>query len=342
MEKITSLLKEYSRAEHLDKYSEKMVDNRIDFANVKKIYSHEWEKDTIKLPYKETTHLLDSYMCLPERPDMAFTFLWKSINAAYNRYYYEKLSKSNKVIRKSDSGNLKLVLKELEGKLDDKFKYEESDIKIRELINMYVNEMPIKTLKFVSNNILKGIVIDDYFTSISKEERGEQYNSSQYSSFKKNYNNLYITIHKTYGENYKKAYKVKLINNNPNLEYKIKDADKARRLTHSLAQKIKELITSKSTEISDSNHLNKFTLELNDDKEYLEFIFVTILYAVRNSSVHGNEASKLYSISMTKDSMRSSNYTFYLGHMFLSLLMYLNGNLAIDELVLNMENLKLL
>jgi hypothetical protein len=45
---------------------------------------------------------------------------------------------------------------------------------------------------------------------------------------------------------------------------------------------------------------------------------------------------------MTKDSMRSSNYTFYLGHMFLSLLMYLNGNLAIDELVLNMENLKLL
>ena len=38
------------------------------------------------IPYVLRTHLLDSYYCLPERPDMAFTFLWKCINNTYSNY----------------------------------------------------------------------------------------------------------------------------------------------------------------------------------------------------------------------------------------------------------------
>ena len=40
--------------------------------------------DTITYILK--THLLDSYYCLPERPDMAFTFLWKCMNNIYSTY----------------------------------------------------------------------------------------------------------------------------------------------------------------------------------------------------------------------------------------------------------------
>lgn len=63
------ILKQYDKNKHIEIFSDK----NLKHINLKYISSDKWVTDE-DIPYVMKTHLLDSYYCLPERPDMAFTF----------------------------------------------------------------------------------------------------------------------------------------------------------------------------------------------------------------------------------------------------------------------------
>lgn len=108
-------------------------------------------------------------------------------------------------------------------------------------------------------------------------------------------------------------------------------------LLDSLSEKLKELIKTRQTFLSHNNQT--YTLKLNSNKEYIQFILFNILYAIRNNTVHGKIASRLNSEYVNSDSYNSSKYIYLLGYMFLSVMLYVSDELDSSDLIFNLTNL---
>lgn len=338
MNKLTELINNYSKIKHLEIIPNCEEKYRLNMKDLKPIYSGIWEENKEIIPYIEITHLLDSYYCLPERPDMAFFYLWKSINNSYNKLHFKSIQLENLKYDGTDSGRLDLAIKVMERKMNESFVYNKQKYTIETIIGNYMEEIPIKTMRFVSNYILKGIVIQNYFNDNKLEKI---YLSSQYKTFKAKFPAILDVIKRTYGESAIKIYNVVLNKSNWKYEIESRDKCKSRAITHSLAKDLKRLITKKTVSICDSAE-NKYEIGFQDTYEYLLFIFNSLMYAIRNSSIHGNEASRLNSETANISSVESNNYIYLLGHLFLSLELYLNDEIVINDLYLNIENMNLL
>lgn len=305
-----------------------------------------------KIVYSAETHLLDSYYCLSKRPDMAFTFLWKAINATYNKYYFEQFAKETNLSsidfngREGDAKKLEIILKGLLDKIEDRFNYDNREYTLKKLIEIYVEKMPIKTLRFVSNYILNGYVMNeklDYqFIRQGLKKSKNPYISSQFSTFNNKFEGNLNVISQTYGQSYSKITVLASSVEDYNIEVKTLDKKKSRQISHSLAIKLKELLVYRETEVTSSDMGTTFKLKINDDFEYLQMIFNIVLYAIRNSSFHGNSASRFESKFFDEESIVSSIYTYLLGHLFLSLCLYVSGDLEKDDLDINLKNFKLI
>lgn len=305
-----------------------------------------------KIIYSAETHLLDSYWCLSKRPDMAFTFLWKAVNAVYNKYYFEQFAKETHLSsvnfngREGDSNKLDIILKGLLDKLKDEFNYNGKKYSLLELIELYIEKMPIKTLRFVSNYILNGYVVSeklDYqFIRQGLKDSKNPYISSQFTTFKNKFDNNLNIIAQTYGQAYSRVAVITSSVENYNIEVETLDKNKSRTISHSLATKLKELLVHREAEVTDSITSATFKLKIENDFEYIQMIFTIILYAIRNSSFHGNSASRFESKYFDRDSIVSSVYTYLLGHLFLSLCLYVSGDFDKENLDVNLNNLELI
>lgn len=290
------------------------------------MYSIKWD-DEKNVPYVLKTHLLDSYYCLPERPDMAFTFLWKCINNTYSNYQRKTSTK----VEINDGVLLDYIINGISKKLNDNIDYKHKSYTLKQLIETYMNKIPDKVLKFMTNYILKSYVV-------SKIIIDKRYVSSSHNTFKSNFEDIYTKIVNTYGEEYLKL--CSPIKSNGEVNLNISDKEKSKKITRSLSQKLKELIINKETEIVHSS--KKDILKIADDEEYIKFIIKNILYAIRNNTVHGKIASRLNSDYVNANSFQSSKYVYLLGYMFLSIMLYISDELSLDELSFNFENTKYL
>src|SRR5690606_13439302 len=282
------------------------------------------------IPYVATSYLLDSYSCLPRRPDMAFTFLWKSINNCYKTIAIKKiLNSSNPNKRLTDSLALDYLIKEINNKKTDEIS---SNYRIIDLLNDYTKEIPLKPFKFLGNQILKGYVMEE--AGIPNLLIG-----STYSSFKNAYPSLYQNIVNTYGQAYKAISNPTIVNDK--VELNISNLHKSKSIPESLALKLKELFENKTTVLQNSGGTNSYTLTIND-KEFLSLLIKTLLYSIRNNSVHGNVVSRLNSNYVNIDSLKTAINVYFLGHVFLSLAFYVNNEMTLADLELNKENLNVL
>ncbi|WP_242307527.1 hypothetical protein [Bacillus cereus group sp. BfR-BA-01524] len=346
------ILGDYNKNEHLETLYENKIGDYLILKDIKNIYNEKWDVGS-KYPYVTITHLLDSYYCLPERPDMAFTFLWKAINSVYNKHYLTKAgtggSIEGKLIdgREGDGQKLNLIIESMSSILDDSITYQGKIFTIRELIDLYVEKIPIKTLRFVANYVLKGLIIDDklVYNGLSGNQK-KSHLSSQYTTFRSSFKDLLSIIDETYGESYRNITFLKSNIHNFQVDVDTLDRDKSRKLVHSLATKLKELLinkkaTFKDVKESDLVEEEKYTFNLKDDGLYLKFVFKCILYAIRNTSFHGNVASRYNSKTFNKEAIESSTYVYLIGHLFLTLCLYVNRELSTKELVVNLQNLEL-
>lgn len=312
------ILKNYDRNLHL-KYTRV---ERVEEINLQYIYSEKWKTDD-DTPYVVKTHLLDSYYCLPERPDMAFTFLWKSLNSLYSDLHL--INNNNE--RLSDAKSLNLMIDKVSSNLSLKIN---NSLAIGDVLELYIRAMPEKITRFIANYILKSYAI---------EKSGLNYKnlSTSYTTFKKKFKIIHADITSTYGEAYRKITKPKLLPNGT-IDLQIKDEDKSRKIIHSLGNKVKELLSLRKVSMSTKDKNIIIVTKITSDEEYINFIIRNILYAIRNNIVHGKIASRLNSNTVNNASYFSSMYIYLLGYFFLALLLYELKYIEKNDLGIVLEN----
>lgn len=326
------LLKNYDKNKHIEIFSDK----NLKHINLKYISSDKWLTDK-DIPYVLKTHLLDSYYCLPERPDMAFTFLWKCINNSYTELFIQKNPTS--IGQLSDSKSIDTLIDVVEKNLNV---YINEQVTIKIMIEKFIDNIPIKLTRFIANFILKNYVLEKKYYDENKKTAGiaNKYISSSYTTFKSQFKNVHNIIINTYGEAYAKITQPEIKKNNIYLNIHDENKEKSKNIIKSLANKLQELLIKRSVNLNDSKEENTFTLELSDDKNYINFIVRNLLYAIRNNTVHGKIASRLNSQTKNKDSYSSSVYIYLLGYMFLTISLYELGYISNSDLNINLENLE--
>jgi hypothetical protein len=331
MENLLHILNNYTKENHLQELYREI--NPINFS-IEPLYSINWSDSiwlqTHEIPYVALTNLMDSYYCLPERPDMAFTHIWKSINNSYL-----KLGKTDRVSKKNnsklnDSDGIEYLVSAIESVKNRQIT---PSLTVIELLNQYIDIIPLKSLKFISNFILKGYAIE-------KAGLNKVLNSSSHNSFRSKHPVIYNSIVQTYGESYKKI--TAPTENIFKAKMNIVNKHKSKSIPESLSLKLLELMRTRNTIISNSDGTVSHNLSLADDTAFIDLIIRIILYSIRNNSVHGNLVSRLNSEFVNQESLKNSIYIYFLAHFILSLSLYVNSDIQLTELEVNIRNLKLL
>ena len=227
----------------------------------------------------------------------------------------------------SDSKSLDKIIEHISNNLGRGFEVDGEIKTIKCILDLYYKEIPIKTLNFVSSYILKGIAIESHNAPII-------YASSSYRSFKKKFGKIYQIIKSTYGFKYQEICSPCVSSCKTVIDYSISDGEKSRKLVHSLSGSLKEALVNGCVNLDDGS-----SISFDTEKERLEFVLLCILYSVRNNNSHGNVASRMNSVYANKDSFKAAEYVYLLGHMFLSLIMYKNQDIEIDDLRINFQNI---
>lgn len=295
------------------------------------MYTSRWDNEE-NIPYVLKTHLLDSYYCLPERPDMAFTFLWKCVNNIYSKYQ-RKTSDSKTKAHTSDAALLENIGKKISQHLNDTIEFDSKNKLIKDLIKQYMGNIPMKLLKFMANYILKSYVIE-------KKLDDRRYLYSSFETFRSKFPEICNAITETYGNSYLEICEPEIDNGEVDLKIQKENSEKGKNIIRSLSEKLKELINDLEVEIS--NEDKSYKIKIKTDEEYIKFILFNILYAIRNNTIHGEIASRLNSTHVNNKSFRSSKYLYLLGYMFLSLRLYVSNELKLEDLTFNFENIKYL
>jgi len=295
------------------------------------IFSERWNENN--LPYVAKSHVIDAYYSLPERPDIAFTSLWKAINNSYNNYYLKQVYGNQSCKKLSDTKSLEKILEHIG---NDANKRIDDDCTIESLVNLYIDKVPDKTYRFVASYILKGMVIMD---TNSNHGISEIYASSSYKTFKNKFSDIHNIIEQTYGNKYRQICNCLVNQDRTTVNFNIPNPNKeeSRKLIHSLAKSLKSMLSGDGAQLQNGNYSGK--IELLSFREKLNFLIFIVLYSVRNNNTHGNVASRMNSAYTNKESFKAAEYIFLLGHMFLSLIMYRNGDLLPNELAFNLKNI---
>jgi len=347
---ILNLLENYSKDKHLNMIKEnlKIEDSKLN--KLSPIISPRWDKES--MPYVAKSHILDAYYSLPERPDIGFTCLWKAINNSYNNYYLKQVYKSEgqQCHKLQDSKSLDKVLLHIS---QDRKKKISDDHTIESLVDLYISKIPDKTYNFVANYILKGMAI----VNVDEKKLSPIYALSSYGSFKKKFSHIHGVIKQTYGVKYISLCDISVAADKTTVDFGMSKGDeaeskvvknKSRKIIHSLSQDLKKILNGgrcileykeKDEKTNKVEVIYSEEIELSNFHDRLYFLMVTILYSIRNNNTHGNVASRMNSAYANSESFYASEYIFLLGHMFLSLIMHRNGDLTLDELSFNLENI---
>lgn len=349
MEDSLNLLKDYTHQKHTEQLKSKdALGTFLDPTRLRRIYNDAWTNETWlnrnQVPYESLTYLLDAYSCIPNRPDMGFAFLWMSINNTYKKVFL----KSNVIAPANDDNCIKQTLLELESRLNHVVEYNGNHYSLLKIIEMYTEKMPLKTYRFIANYILKG-------STIESAGFPYKYHIRSYGTFKKNFGSLERKIANTYYAGFTAICSPRMAPDNSKVELQIDQTDetkrkKSRTIPNSLAKKLKTLLQTRSVDIykdiekedGTKERVSVEKLTIDSNYEYINFVFRIILYSIRNNSFHGNIAARLNSKHAVGGSVNASNYIFLLGHLFLTLFMYCSGELDLQQLAINLENLEFL
>ena len=307
---ILKLAKTYSKANHEEHlFTDGNIMNQLTL-----IYDNNWENNSQLFPYEVITQLLDCYYALPYRPDLASLFCWQSINYCYNQY----LISDPTINRLLDTNGIQKAINQIHSNYN----------KYKEYLSPYLTNISDKTFIYIASYILKGYAIE-------KAGFCDKYINSSYFTFKKRFSQFYTVISNSYGYSYSCLCSPSL--NGCKVDLNITDADKSRKIVHSLSLKIKKLIEKQKTNIE-----CKIPTSMNidvcfSDEEIITFLMFNLLYASRCNNFHGNVASRLNSIYANIDSFKMYTNIFLTEYMVLAILLN-NQNILSDD---NLQKLKL-
>lgn len=312
MNNILQLAERYDHAAHMKSliYSEKNIMDQLIL-----ISDSMWKTNEEKCPYEVLTFLLDSYYCLPKRPDLASLFGWQAINRIYNELTFAKQSDTEKPW--GDAKGIKFLIDCIDERGDEFYPY----------LEPYFEKMPEKLYRFVARYLIDGCLIEE----IGKKK----YLPHSYRTVKFEFENLV--------DNIKKSYAIAMKNKtNPRIEngkfVKKKEKETAadlrnsRNIVGNLAKKLKELIASGkvSFQLKDKNET---TIHMNfTNKERLKFVVLAILYASRCNNLHGNVESRMNSPYADLETFEAYTNVFLIEYMIIAIGLVLRGQMPAESL----------
>jgi len=308
-----------------------------------------WALDPHKIPYIAATALIDSYSCLPRRPDMAFTYLWTATNSCYNDLYMKS------------SGNAESLgdSKAIEKSLAEINKFMQANIALppdasltaasstpADITLDFIGRLPDKTLHFVASYILKGMAIEIH-NELAKTKAANEIRkihiSSSYKTFRNKFPVMFNHFYWTFGQAYSALCTLSETPDKTDVSYGITDSEKSRKITHALGKEIKKILV-RIPVIDQFDDLGKPKMQapsLSGESQRLEFLVFGILYAARNNNAHGNVASRVNSIFSDDRSIVAATWIFLFGYFYLSLILVSLRAIDIDDLHIHALNVSL-
>ncbi|WP_136157137.1 hypothetical protein [Brenneria roseae] len=202
---LYKLVTDYTPEEHW-KLLPKQDNNHLQwFKSFKFLNPVSWSSSPQKIPYIAATTLIDSYSCLPRRPDMAFSYLWTAINNCYNDLFLKHNTNSNKLgDTKAIDNSLALISNILNSKVDNKATPpEEHESKtINQILIEFVKRIPGKNLRFLSSYILKGMAVSINNSNSNLPPIREIHISSSYRTFERRFGSIHNHLYWNYGKKY--------------------------------------------------------------------------------------------------------------------------------------------
>lgn len=346
---LYKLVTDYSSKEH-ERLLPSPEDNSLQwFKNFKFLNPASWASTPQKIPYIAATTLIDSYSCLPRRPDMAFTYLWTAINNSYNDLFLKHNTNSTRLgDTKAIENSLDLISNILNLKVENKTTIpEEHEIKtINEILIEFAKRLPNKNLNFLGSYILKGMAITKHNSDNILPHIREIHISSSYRTFASKFKVIHNHLYWNFGKKYSSICSITESTDKTSVDFGIieSDRDTSRRITHAIRKELQRiLVDNPELEQFDEagNPLPK-KVAFTSDVQRLEFLVFSLLYASRNNNIHGNVASRVNSIFANSDTITAATWNFLFGYFYLSLILLKLTHIDLDDLDIHLFNVKLL
>lgn len=174
----------------------------------------------------------------------------------------------------------------------------------------------------MASYILKGIALED--ASLSPK-----FISSSFHNFKKRFKTFYEKIGKLYREKYKSICNISECN--AKIKFGISDKKSSKEIIKSLVEKIQILIKTNKTSFTKFDSSESYEVNFNN-RNKIEFLLFSILYATRCNYFHGNVSSRLRSQFVNEETYFSNKYVFVLSHIFLVIALNINGYIGDNDI----------
>lgn len=293
------------------------------------------------IPYVAATLLLDVYSQLPQRPDLAFGFLWSAINACYNDLYLSQCTSNGDSLQ--DGKSIDFSVERISQRLHHEISLDlgEGEIRqyaIRDVLRSYLNCAPQRIFNFVANYALKGIAVDRHNAVCNSSEAIRKILiPSTYNTLKSKFPAVYGLLNSNLGLKYFDICNISETPDKTDISFGIQPANsnKSRALIHEASEVLKASFVS-------YDHTSASAQAFTSEKEWLSAQIYLFLYAARNSAVHGNVANRLNSIFAKAETISASSWTFLFGYTYLALILYCLKSIDLDDLAPCVKNSELL
>lgn len=347
--KLYNLVTGYTSEEH-EKLLPPLENNNLQwFKKFKFLNPASWASTPQNIPYIAVTTLIDSYSCLPRRPDMAFTYLWTAINNSYNDLFLKHNTTSNKLSdTKAIENSLNLISNILNLKIENKPRIsEESESKtINEILVEFAKRLPNKNLNFLSSYLLKGMAITKHNNEQTRPLIRKIHISSSYRTFANKFKVIHNHLYWNFGQKYSNICSISESTDKTSVDFGINQDYKvtSRNITQAMSRELQRiLVDNPELEQFDENgnSLPK-KYAFTSDIQRLEFLVFSLLYASRNNNIHGNVPSRANSIYSNAETITAATWNFLFGYFYLSLLLLSLTHIHHDDLDIHLFNVKLL
>ncbi len=308
-----------------------------------------WAATPKKIPYIAATTLVDSYSCLPRRPDMAFTYLWTAINNCYNDLFLIHNTSSKRLadtqaIEKSLHLISNVLHSNIESNTSSQIEYECKTI--NELIIEFAKRLPDKTLNFLASYILKGMAITRHNTDQNAIAIREIHISSSYKTFATKFESIHNHLYWSFGKNYSNICNISESSDKTSVDFGISESNSqiSRNITQAMRKELQRILVDKPMldQFDASGNPIPQAASFTSDTHRLQLLVMGLLYAARNNNIHGNVASRVNSIFSNSDSITASTWNYLFGYFYLSLLLLCLKHIDLSDLEIHLYNFKLL
>lgn len=317
---MLSLLKNYDKTRHLKKIKVATHSASIPLQSFVFMNDPYWVSnqtfpvnvDEIIFPKKISSHVIDSYAQLPERPDLAFMFLWMAINAAYHQLAIRESFAANRE-RITDDYGLDCMLANIVSQFNRPIGVAGSFKVLEAHLDVLLKRIPEKITAMMATTWLRSIAAENHKCS-------SRYTSRSYEALRKNFPTFSSAIEVSYGSAYADLCNPVIDISTRELSYAISDDIKAKAIIRSFSKKIGELLADGTVNLQHRATKSNITLVMSME-DRLKILIRNGLYASRNNIAHGKVSSRLNSETANRDSYYANIYLYVSGYIILSILL---------------------